>query len=228
MPNVSRLKRRLYRVFSPLAVGLCAVAVLVAVGCSLGSSSRSGLVTRSTDENGGEMAAVVGGRLGLDLARGCVLLSGKPVVWPAKTKLTTDPPEIHLPNGAVARQGDWIRGGGGEIVASQFDETRIRFGEGNLDDVLACASTDGSVVVFAAHGEALDVSSSTVPRCQLRVIADFLDNSRIDGMYPLWCYRLALTSIPDSWGNRAEIRKVIRRALDVRLRRESFTPRSAS
>jgi len=201
-----------------MRVGLCAAAVLVAAGCSLDKSTQNALVTRSTDENGGEMAAVVGGRLSLDLGRGCILLSGKPVVWPAKTKLTTDPPAIHLPNGAVARQGDWIRGGGGEIVASQFDETRIRFGEGNLDDVLACASTDGSVVVFAAHGEALDVSSSTVPRCQLRVIADFLDNSRIDGIYRIWCYRLALRSIPDSWGNRAETRTVIRRALDARLR----------
>ena len=62
-----------------------AFAVLAA-GCAFGKSTESdALLTRAPEGSGGEMTAIVGGTLELDLDSGCVLLDGKPVVWPAGT-----------------------------------------------------------------------------------------------------------------------------------------------
>src|SRR5690242_1863758 len=98
-----------------------AMFILVSVGggCSFGGSREpNGLLTRSSERGQGEMTAIVGGTFQVTRDGRCVLLSGKPVVWPADTSLTMDPPRIHLPTGLDASPGDVITGQGGEVPAA--------------------------------------------------------------------------------------------------------------
>lgn len=142
------------------ALLMLALAVL-ASGCDVGDSqepSVDGLLTRSLEGDEEEMAALLRGTLELDPDRGCVLLSGKPVVWPAGTTLTTDPPEIHLPGGLNARPGDVVTGGGGEVPGKTIRDTAIRI-EGDLTGALDCASVETAVVVFTARGDDIRISS---------------------------------------------------------------------
>lgn len=143
-----------------LFVALATFALIaLASGCDLGGSeepSHDGLLTRSSEGDGGEMTTIVGGFLELDPDRGCVLLSGRPVVWPAATTLTGDPPELHLPGGLTARSGDTITGGGGEVPAARIRETSIRI-EGDLTRALKCAPADSIVLVFWARGDQISV-----------------------------------------------------------------------
>lgn len=139
---------------------LIAVALVLsfAVGCSVTQeeSRNDGLLTRSPEGDEAEMTAIVGGTLELEPDRGCVLLSGKPVVWPAGTTLTSDPPELHLPNGLTAISGDTIRGGGGEVPAARIHETAIRI-EGDLTSALGCAPAESVVLVLWARGGRISV-----------------------------------------------------------------------
>ena len=137
---------------------LIALASVFATGCDAtrSKSPGEGLLTRSLEGNGVEMTAIVGGTLELDPDRGCVLLSGKPVVWPAATTLKGDPLELHLPGGDIARSGDTITGGGGEIPAARIRETSIRI-EGDLTKALACAPADSEVLVLWARGGQISV-----------------------------------------------------------------------
>jgi len=132
---------------------LAATLVLVALasGCNSGASegpSRDGLLTRSP-EGQEDLTAIVGGVLDLD--RGCVLVSGKPVIWPAGTTLTTDSPELHLPGGSTARSGDTITSGGGEVEGARISETSIGI-EGDLAGALECAPADSKVLLLASRG----------------------------------------------------------------------------
>jgi len=102
------------------------------------------------------MTAIVGGTLELDPDRGCLLLSGKPVVWPAGTTLTSDPAELQLPGGLTARSGDVITGGGGEVQAARIRATAIRI-EGELTGALGCAPADSEVVILTARGSGISV-----------------------------------------------------------------------
>lgn len=144
-----------------LAALLAFALAVVASGCDLRGSQEppsAGLLTRSLEGAEDEMTAIVGGTLELDAERGCVLLSGKPVVWPSGTTLTTNPPAVRLPGGLDASSGDVIRGGGGEVPAAGIRETALRI-EGDLTSVLSCAPEDGAVIVFNARGDAMSVSS---------------------------------------------------------------------
>jgi len=84
--NDARSARRIDTWLLPIAATL-----LLFAGCDLSTadSSSGGLLTRSTAGNEGEMTAIVGGTFELDPDRGCVLLDGKPVVWPAGTTVST-------------------------------------------------------------------------------------------------------------------------------------------
>lgn len=125
-----------------------AVAVLVAMaGCS--GSESNGLLTRSLPSEG-EMTAIVGGTLDIDPDQGCILLSGKPAIWPAGTTLATDPLEFRLPTGLVLRPGDTVTGGGGEVPGNAIQETALRI-EGDVTEALSCAP-GSEVVVFWARG----------------------------------------------------------------------------
>jgi hypothetical protein len=144
----------------PLLAALATLALLaLASGCALGGSeepSGDGLLTRSPEGEQGEMTGIVGGTLELDPDRGCVLLSGKPVVWPAETTLTTNPPKLHLPGGLTARSGHRISGGGGEVPAAGIRETSIRI-EGDLTRALTCAPAGSEVIVFSTRGDQIRV-----------------------------------------------------------------------
>jgi hypothetical protein len=76
-----------------LLTAMSTIALVAVVGgCSIGGSQEpNGLLTRSSERSAGEMTAIVGGTLAIAQDGRCVLLSGKPVVWPAETTLTTDP-----------------------------------------------------------------------------------------------------------------------------------------
>lgn len=127
-----------------------------ASGCDLGGSerpSREGLLTRSPEGPQEDLNAIVGGVLELDLDRGCVLVAGKPVIWPAGTTLTTDPSELRLPGGQTARSGDTISSGGGAVPASGIRETSIGI-EGDLADALECAPAHSAVLLLATRGGA--------------------------------------------------------------------------
>ncbi|MGI8479457.1 MAG: hypothetical protein ACR2M2_06330 [Gaiellaceae bacterium] len=135
----------------------------LAGGCDLRGAeepSRDGLLTRSLDGDEGEMTAILRGTLALDPDRGCVLLSGMPVVWPAETTLTADPPELRLPGGLTARTGDTITGGGGEVPAAAIRQTSIRV-EGDLTSALECAPAESKVAVLSARGDQITVSRAS-------------------------------------------------------------------
>jgi hypothetical protein len=139
-----------------LATLLCAAPLLLAPGCSGDQSQSNGLLTRTLG-NEGEMAGIVSGTLQVDSDRGCVLVSGSAVVWPAGTTLAGEPPEIHLPGGQRARPGDTVVGGGGEIPGASIRDTALRI-EGDLTHALGCAPADSIVRVFNARGEAMSVN----------------------------------------------------------------------
>lgn len=146
---------------------LLALAVaLSGSGCDLARSDEPadrGLLTRAPESEGAEMSALLRGTLALDPERGCVLLSGRPVVWPAGTTLTHTAPELHLPGGLRARSGDEISGGGGAVPASTLRETALRI-EGDLEKALACAPRVAEVLVFSARGDDIGVASRGDPR----------------------------------------------------------------
>jgi len=152
--NDARSARRIDTWLLPIAATL-----LLFAGCDLSTadSSSGGLLTRSTAGNEGEMTAIVGGTFELDPDRGCVLLDGKPVVWPAGTTVSTDPPELHLPGDLTARSGDVIKGGGGEVPAAAIRETSIGI-DGDLTSALSCAPSESEVIVFWARGGDILVS----------------------------------------------------------------------
>jgi len=137
-----------------LLVAASFALVALASACDLGATgrpTRHGLLTRSPDGPQEDLNAIVGGVLELDLDRGCVVVSGKPVVWPAGTSLTTDPPELNLPGGRTARSGDAITAGGGEVDGARIGETSTGI-EGDLAGALECAPGGSKVLLLATRG----------------------------------------------------------------------------
>jgi len=153
-----------------LVIALAAMAL--ACGCDLDASenpSADGFLTRSTEGSKDELNALIRGTLELDPERGCVLLSGQPVVWPAGTTMTSSPPELHLRNGLIARPGDLITGGGGEASASAIRQSAVNI-EGDVAAALDCAPQT-SIAVFNTRGDGLGVASRARMRpCRLSQI----------------------------------------------------------
>jgi hypothetical protein len=79
---------------------------------------------------GDGMAALVGGKVGLDEGSGCVVLGDEErsirVVWPLGTSAQRDPFRIVLPDGTVVREGMWVEGGGGFLDQETLDGLEIR------------------------------------------------------------------------------------------------------
>jgi hypothetical protein len=147
-------------------VGAIASAAALLAGCGGASSGDSSdvpsgdtsdaLLTRSPYVGLGPQAAITGD-LDLDLDRGCILLSGKAVVWPTDTTFTRDPPALHFPGGLTARSGDTVGGTGGEVTGADIPDTTLQI-EGDVEKALACAPSNTEVVVFNA-GSPMTVSS---------------------------------------------------------------------
>lgn len=136
------------RVLRALTTIVLAVGFAGATGCDT-SDSRSledTLLTRAADDSGDSPDAQIQGTLELDAERGCILLSGMPVIWPAGTTASTEPPELHLPDGSRIRHGEVVTGGGGEIPAASVQQTRLRI-EGDLDAAIACAVSDDVLLI---------------------------------------------------------------------------------
>jgi hypothetical protein len=113
------------------------------------------LLTHAHVGGGSAMLALIGGVLELDPARGCVLLSGQPAVWPAGTRVSRNPPRLHLPGGETVRPGDTVRGGGGHVPRLAIRGSAGVLG--NADEAFACA-TQPEVMVFAPRAGSLTVS----------------------------------------------------------------------
>jgi hypothetical protein len=84
----------------------------------------------------------------------------------------------------------------------------------------ACA---GILVMIAATLAALvGTATAAAGSCEKKVLLDWSDNGRVDGMYPLECYHRALTSMPSDLRDYTNASDAIQRAL------ASATTRSAS
>ena len=144
-----------------LGIAFASTAAALALSCgsgSIGERLANSLLTRSTEDAESEMDAILRGTLEVNSERGCILLSGRPVVWPAGTTLTTDPPELQLPGSLTAMAGDVISGRGGEVPATEIRDTSIRI-EGDLNHALECAPAETQVAVFSVRGADIAVSS---------------------------------------------------------------------
>src|SRR5262245_40895390 len=78
---------------------------------------------------------------------------------------------------------------------------------------MACACA-GIVIMIAgaAAGLSSAAAASAVP-CEEKVLKDWSDNGRVDGMYPLHCYQSALASMPSDLRDYTNAGDAIQRAL---------------
>jgi hypothetical protein len=75
----------------------------------------------------------------------------------------------------------------------------------------ACA---GLFVAVAGAGAVLvSTASASSASCEQKVLTDWSDNGRVDGMYPLHCYQSALTSMPSDIRDYTNASDAIQRAL---------------
>ena len=77
-----------------------------------------------------------------------------------------------------------------------------------LPRALACLA-----VVAASLTAALPAAASSTDACAQRVIRDWYDGGRVDGVYPLRCYRAAIRALPEDVLQYSDARIEIERAL---------------
>ena len=73
---------------------------------------------------------------------------------------------------------------------------------------LACLA-----IVAASLTAAVPAGASSTDACAQRVIRDWYDGGRVDGVYPLRCYRAAIRALPEDVLQYSDARNVIERAL---------------
>ena len=97
---------------------------------------------------------------------------------------------------------------------------------------LACLA-----VVAASLTAALPAGASSTDVCAQRVIRDWYDGGRVDGVFPLRCYRAAIRALPEDVLQYSDARNEIERALayaaqgdrdPVRSRVDPPTPRATA
>ena len=124
--------------------GAIFAVVLLSVGCSSGPDGRvEGPLLTSTGSANGGMAAIVAGPF--TFRNGCLLLSGKPVVWPESTTWDAEREVLTLPNGDAASVGESLTGGGGFLDLSAVAD---QFGGNLADAAKRCLGSTGEVAVF--------------------------------------------------------------------------------
>jgi len=96
----------------------------------------------------------------------------------------------------------------------------------------ACAAA--GVFLLAIVGVLVGAPSANATPCATKVLSDWYDNGRIDGLYALPCYQEAIDHIPSELRDYVDAEEVIQRALDranhdqgVRVRRRARQPTSA-
>ena len=77
-----------------------------------------------------------------------------------------------------------------------------------LSRVLACLA-----VVATALTAPIPATASSTDACAQRVIRDWYDGGRVDGVYPLRCYRAAISALPEDVLQYSDARNAIERAL---------------
>jgi len=90
-----------------------------------------------------------------------------------------------------------------------------------LPRALACLT-----VVAASLTAALPAEASSTDPCALRVIRDWYDGGRVDGVYPLRCYRAAIRALPEDVLQYSDARIEIERALAYAARGDRDRGRS--
>jgi hypothetical protein len=86
---------------------------------------------------------------------------------------------------------------------------------------LACLA-----VVAASLTAALPAEASSTDACAQRVIRDWYDGGRVDGVYPLRCYRAAIRALPEDVLQYSDARIEIERALAFAARGDRDRVRS--
>ena len=71
-------------------------------------------------------------------------------------------------------------------------------------------------------------AAAAKPSCASRLIADWRDGGRIDGTYPVSCYRQALARLPEDVRVYSSAQTDITRALQSRLRTRSLQAASST
>jgi hypothetical protein len=84
-----------------------------------------------------------------------------------------------------------------------------------LSRVLACLA-----VVATALTASIPATASSTDACAQRVIRDWYDGGRVDGVYPLRCYRAAISALPEDVLQYSDARNAIERALAYAARGE--------
>jgi len=90
-----------------------------------------------------------------------------------------------------------------------------------LPRALACLA-----VVAASLTAALPAEASSTDACAQRVIRDWYDGGRVDGVYPLRCYRAAIRALPEDVLQYSDARIEIERALAFAARGDRDRVRS--
>lgn len=109
------------------------------------------LVTHAVNVSETDVGTVLRGRLEIYSDRECILVGGRPVLWPNGTRISTPPTELGLPSGDPARAGDIVHGRGWRVPAAELERASL-WVEGDLDRALRCAPDAAGVVVFRAPG----------------------------------------------------------------------------
>lgn len=79
----------------------------------------------------------------------------------------------------------------------------------------ACVAVIASVIVLLLEAGPVGAAAP----CDQRVLTDWSDNGRIDGVYPLGCYEEAIAALPLDLRDYTNAEDVIGRALTTALRR---------
>lgn len=69
------------------------------------------------------------------------------------------------------------------------------------------------VLIFGSMVVLSGTASASAAPCEQKVLTDWSDNGRVDGMYPLHCYQSALTSMPSDLRDYTNASDAISRAL---------------
>src|SRR4051794_693284 len=88
-------------------------------------------------------------------------------------------------------------------------------GQGRFRLLFAMAMVLAAAFTFAG-------SAAAKPSCASRLIADWRDGARIDGTYPVSCYRQALAQLPEDVRVYSSAQSDITRALQARLSTRSL------
>jgi hypothetical protein len=113
---------------------LAAALVLLALGAGCGAGGEHAAASTTKPPANTSLGALLVGRLYGDARTGCVWVGGKKdgaqIAWPSRYRVLTGPTRIETRGGRVlAREGDWLRIGGGFDPATKANPACPHAGE---------------------------------------------------------------------------------------------------